>query len=320
MNQILAVENKKDNSKNKYNKKKNTTADIKKVISVFCIITILFGIAIAGQGVYAIVNNFTQNPNTPITVAEQNISIDSNVNTGKVIISGTVPNGVQKITYNWNEGEEQTITKNGETELNEEIDLPVGNNKLNLTIVDMKNISTPYIKEFMADSTLPQLALSLSEDGTKIKITAKDTVALSYVTYQWDANDIQTIYPNEGSEAQIEEEIEAIAGKHTLTVIAVNTNNRTITRTQEVDGASKPTVNAQIDQSDRSKIIFSASDESGLNNLSFVINGQRYVLPATEGQKELQYTFEVQQGHYSITVSAENIYGLQESKDFLYDY
>ena len=52
MNQILAVENDQKNKK----KKKNTTADIKKVITVFCVITILFGIAITGQGVYAIVN------------------------------------------------------------------------------------------------------------------------------------------------------------------------------------------------------------------------------------------------------------------------
>ena len=50
MNQILAVEN---DQKNNKKKKKNTTADIKNVITVFCVITILFGIAITGQGVYA---------------------------------------------------------------------------------------------------------------------------------------------------------------------------------------------------------------------------------------------------------------------------
>ena len=54
MNQILAVENDPKNKK----RKKNTTADIKKVVTVFCIITILFGIAITGQGVYAIVTGF----------------------------------------------------------------------------------------------------------------------------------------------------------------------------------------------------------------------------------------------------------------------
>ena len=90
MNQILAVEN-------KQKKKKNTTADIKKVITVFCVITILFGIAITGQGVYAIVNNFKTDTKTE--VPEQNIAINSDTNTGKVIISGTVPNGVQKIIY-----------------------------------------------------------------------------------------------------------------------------------------------------------------------------------------------------------------------------
>ncbi len=320
MNQILAVENKQKNEKNR--KSKNKTADIKKVITVFCVIAILFGIAITGQGVYAIVNNFKSDSST--TVAEQNISIDSDTNTGKVIISGTVPDGVQKITYNWNGEGEQTITKNGETQINEEIDLPVGNNKLDVTIVDMKNNSTPYTKEFTADSTLPQLALSLGDDGTKIKIVAKDTVALSYVTYQWDDEDVQTIYPEEGSEAQLETEIEAPAGKHNLTVIAVNTSNKTTTKTQEVDGVdegTKPSVKAAIEPADRSKIIFSASDQIGLKNLSFTINGQKYVLPAEGDNKtELQYTFEVKQGHYSITVEAENVNGQTESQDFTYDY
>ena len=115
-----------------------------------------------------------------------------------------------------------------------------------------------------------------------------------------------------------------MAGKHTLTVIAVNTSNKTTTKTQEVDGvdeSTKPTVSAAIDSADRSKIIFSASDESGLKNLSFTINGQKYELPAsTEGQKELQYTFQVKEGHYSITVEAENIYGQTESQNFIYDY
>ena len=93
-----------------------------------------------------------------------------------------------------------------------------------------------------------------------------------------------------------------MTGKHTLTVIAVNTNNKTTTKTQEVDGvdeSTKPTVGAAIDSADRSKIIFSASDESGLKNLSFTINGQKYELPAsTEGQKELQYTFQVKEGKW----------------------
>ena len=105
MNQILAVENDPKNKK----KKKNTTADIKKVITVFCVITILFGIAITGQGVYAIVNNFKTDTKTEIP--EQNIAINSDTNTGKVIISGTVPNGIQKIIYKWNEEDKRIYSR-----------------------------------------------------------------------------------------------------------------------------------------------------------------------------------------------------------------
>ena len=146
---------------------------------------------------------------------------------------------------------------------------------------------------------------------------------LSYITYQWDDADIQTIYPEENSKAQLETEIDAMAGKHKLTVIAVNTNNKTTTKTQEVDGqdqSAKPSVSASKDSADRSKILFSATDANGLKNLAFTINGQRYELPASENQKELQYTFQVKEGHYSISVEAENIYGQKEAQNFIYDY
>ena len=219
----------------------------------------------------------------------------------------------------WNEEEEEIITKNGETQINEEINLLEGNNILTVTIVDMRAREEEYTKEFKEDTTIPQIALGTSDDGTKIKITAKDTVALSYITYQWDDGEVQTITPQPGSEAQIEQEIEALSGSHKLTVTAVNTSNKTATKTQEVQGSTKPLAGARVE--DRAHIVFYATDNDGLANLKFTINGQEYILPGEGSPKELEYVFEVIPGHYSMTVTAENIYGLEaDTQEFVYDY
>ena len=318
MNQILAVD---EGPKKQRDAKmpSKTPADIRKVIKVFCILTILFGIAITGQGVYALVNNFSTDADVPKQTMQDNITITGDNTTGKGTISGTVANGVSQIRYRWNEEEEQTISKNGETEINEEIDLPVGNNTLTVVIVDMRAKEEEYTQEFKEDPTLPQIALGTNEDGTKIRIVAKDTVALSYITYQWDDGEVQTINPTPGSEAQIEQEIVALGGTHTLTVTAVNTSGKTVTKTQEVQGTSKPLAGARVE--DQAHIIFYATDTDGLANLKFTINGQEYILPAEGAPKELEYSFEVKPGHYSMTVTAENIYGaVADTQEFVYDY
>lgn len=319
MNQILAVDDRPKSQKQPKMPNK-TPADIKKVIRVFCILTILFGIAITGQGVYALVNGFNDSGDINVVQnAQNNITIEADNSTGKVIISGTVTNGVSQIRYKWNEDKEEVITKNGETQINEEIDLLEGNNILTVTIVDMRAREEEYTKEFKEDTTLPQIALGTSDDGTKIKITAKDTVALSYITYQWDDGEVQTITPQPGSEAQIEQEIEALSGNHKLTVTAVNTSNKTATKTQEVQGSTKPLAGARVE--DKAHIVFYATDNDGLANLKFTINGQEYILPGEGSPKELEYVFEVAPGHYSMTVTAENIYGLEaDTQEFVYDY
>ena len=72
---------------------------------------------------------------------------------------------------------------------------------------------------------------------------------------------------------------------------------------------------------DQAHIIFYATDTDGLANLKFTINGQEYILPAEGAPKELEYSFEVKPGHYSMTVTAENIYGaVADTQEFVYDY
>ena len=68
---------------------------------------------------YALVNNFSTDADVPKQTMQDNITITGDNTTGKVTISGTVANGVSQIRYRWNEEEEQTISKNGETEINE---------------------------------------------------------------------------------------------------------------------------------------------------------------------------------------------------------
>ena len=82
MNQILAVD---EGPKKQRDAKmpSKTPADLRKVIKVFCILTILFGIAITGQGVYALVNNFSTDADVPKQTMQDNITITGDNTTGK---------------------------------------------------------------------------------------------------------------------------------------------------------------------------------------------------------------------------------------------
>ena len=127
LNQILYTDLKK-------NKNKGPT-DIRKVVKVFCIILIVFGIVLVGQGSYAIYKNSAGGSlfnTTSIPQAEIN-KVDDQV---EIVVSHN--KAIDQLSYHWDEENEKTIDGNGRTNFTEKIDLPTGTHTLNVTIRDVK--------------------------------------------------------------------------------------------------------------------------------------------------------------------------------------
>lgn len=310
MNQILSVEMKKEKVKSH----SSGPIEIKKIIIFFCIILLIFGLVMAGKAIYTVVLNrgisTSKNDTTPeVTTTKQGNMLTITI-THKVEIS--------KIVYNWNNGENKEIQGNGSNYMEETLELPVGNNVLNIIVIDAKGNQKTFTKEFVADPSEPQISLELV--GTKIKIIAKDNEKLSLITYRWDEEEEKQIVIPEDSSAQVEEEIAIPAGQHTLTVVVVNSQNKQITKTQEVKGVVKPKVTIERDQEDPTCIILTATDEISLmKEMRFWVNGKGYkVVETQENGTKIQWKFKVEQGENLIKLTGINNDGIEDTVEVRY--
>mgnify|MGYP003315129129 CR=1 FL=1 len=118
------------------------------------------------------------------------------------------------------------------------------------------------------------------------------------MTYRWDENEENRIDVNSKT---IEQEIDAIKGLHTLTIVVVDEDNGTDTKVQKINGVSKPGLVIDTD-SELKHFIIKVSDDEQLAKVEFRLNyddAQRYELNLQEmNLKELEYVLpmEFQQG------------------------
>lgn len=299
MNQILSVENKKN--------KKNGPADIRKIIKFFCITILVFGLVIVGQGSYAIVKNIESNK-TSVSKQDDLPTVNIDREGNNILIRVSHDKEISKMIYNWNNGQEQVVEGNGKNSLEKTIELPIGNNTFNLKVIDILGKEVSYKKDYVTDATRPQISIEVKDN--KIKITAKDNVQLSHITYRWDEEEEKEVYPTEQSLAQIEQEIEIPRGDHKLTVVAVNSNNVTETKTQEVKGVTKPKVSVV---QDGKYLVITATDEEAMKEIDYTLNGKPYKIDySSVREKVIEYRQEMTPGENKIILTAYNINGAEE--------
>ncbi len=294
-NQILSVDN---SYKAKRAPKGNSNIEIKTIIRFFVIVLIIFSVGFIGMGTYAIAQNNGFGLNKPEATFERKYE--------KLLITATSENGLDKIVYVWsNSNEEKTIDLDGETYKEEEVELPVGNNTIKVTIYDINGKVATYEENYEIEALAPQL--SIEGSNGKIKITAKDNEQMAYITYRWDESEEVEIEAKEDSLAQIEEEIEIPRGQHKLTVVAVNSRNLTTTKEQEVKGVTKPIISVVQDAEQTQYLILSVSDEEAIQKVQFNLNGKEYMIDLSDyKEKQIQYKIQMIEGENTITVTATN--------------
>lgn len=299
-NQILSTENSEKTKK----KSVNTNIEINKIVMFFAVILIIFSISCIGMGAYAIIQN-----NDIIGYKKPEIDLQKQDDKLAIFVTSTRP--IDKIVYAWNDNEnEQIINCNSETNIEDIIDLPIGNNTIKLTIYDINGKTTTYEKNYEIESKAPQL--SIEAVNGKLKVTAKDNEKMSYITYRWDDDEETKIDATEETSAQIEQEIEIPRGQHVLTIVAVNSRNLTSTKTQEVKGVTKPTISVVQDADDLKYVILSVSDEEAIKNVLIELNGKKYQIDLTEYQeKAIQYKLGLGQGENIIKITATNFDGAE---------
>lgn len=254
MNQILYTgENKKD------------VMDIKKVVKIFAIGMIAFGIITICQGSIGFIKGdekekvkdvkpkiaVTQEDNVLILNIDHNIAID-------------------KITYSWNGEDETVLQGRGRNSILEQIDIPKGENTIFMTVTDNNNHVSTYSHTYVIDSkdkTAPEIEF-LVEDG-KLRIVAKDETAMDHISYFWNDEDETIKEVVQEGQKVIEEKISILKGENTLTVIAVDKEKNEYQKEQTYIGAKKPSVEV-TQQGDL--LIIGIKDEQGIKKIEYTQN------------------------------------------------
>lgn len=297
MNQILSTSMPTDNKKQK-NKIRNTNpTSISSILKFFAIAMLIFGILLIGLGAYSIYEKESKQKEENL---QPSISLEDKSN-DTVLLKVVYGKNISKLEYRWNDEEETTVNGNNGKYIEQEIKVPTGTNTLHIVITDEDGKQIPYDKQYERESNIN---FEVSEN--KIKITAESEKTIKYMTYRWDDEEEKTIQINNTT---LEQEIDAIKGLHTLTVITVDEENNTDTKVQKINGVSKPKVSVTTDDS-KSYFIIKASDDEKLSKLQFKIN--------QDDNKEYFFNLDnFNMKEFEFTTNTSNVYLLQQGENII---
>lgn len=295
MNQILSVESPRKEKKGR----KSGTIEIDKILKFFSIAILIFGIFMISSGSYSMYQNSKiANLSSKPTIYIQETSAT------EITLQITHNKELSMVTYNWNDEESIEINCNGKKKIEQQIQIPAGENTINVYAVDLNGQETTFSKTYTIQG---DINIELEAEGNNIKITAQGKEELAYMTYRWDEEEETRIDIND---VQTEQTVEIPKGLHTLTVIVVDINNNTESKEQEIKGVTKPKVEVTTDGADN--FIIKASDEEGIKKVEFIINEtDKYVLNldevlSLEERKQFEYTYPLHDGENKLEVRVYN--------------
>lgn len=258
MNQILFTGN-----------KNNGVMELKKVIRIFVIGILIFGIVCLAEGSYGIAKTIQEEANK---IVDPDVTIEQVENIIQLRIEHK--RAIDKIVYKWNNEPEVTLQGRGKKEITEQIPMPEGENILNIRIIDNKGHEVSFNNSYFMeniDKTNPEVEL-LIEDA-KVKIVAKDETALDYISYYWNQEDETKLEAREDSPKQIEEKLSILKGENILTVIAVDVAGNESKVEQTYIGATKPTIETFEEDG---YIVIKVTDENNIKKIVYTHNGTEY--------------------------------------------
>lgn len=287
MNQILYTDN---------NKRGGGPIDIKIILRVLVVCLLIFGvllIATAGVSLYKNAKG-AEIKELPKPI----ISIENNGD-DTITISVKHTKQIKEVSYSWNGENEEVIQGDGLAQIQKVIDIPIGTNNLKVTATDVDGQISQNEGKYVAEED-PKIDISAEESN--IKISVEGTNKISYITYRWDEEEETKV---EIGDMKAEQLVEIPQGLHTLTIVAVDVNNKTTTKQQDVKAVTKPKLKVTTDGK---RFIINASDDEKLEKVEFILNGQGYRLNISD--KEFEYSYELEEGENKLEVTVYNSNGL----------
>lgn len=295
MNQILQT--------NLENKK---ILDLRRVIKIFSILIIIFGFTIIIKSVYDVNKEKQKDKNNSVVQEKIDPTIDAKTSEGYVVINIKLESGIEKMIYSWNNDESKSKNYGKSKEIQEKIELPLGTNQLNLTIIDSYGYETIYQEEYTNESKTT-IEIELVENENSVKIKAYDEGKINKISYKWNNGQEVVIDKSSEDTKNVEMEIEVPVGQNTLTIIAENKLGNTSEKKQTVKGVLKP-VTKYIVQSGK-YVEMQFEDAEGIKYMEITVNGVKNTIQ-NNNAKQLNYKQEVQEGENIIEIKVYNIEGV----------
>ena len=315
MNQILSMQsnmndgnknNKISNKEPKY-REYNDKASINSILRVFAIFIMLFGVALIGNSVYGIINSMPEQRDN-ISVSAENIGSKATIK-----ITGEKP--IKQLVYKWGQGQETVVPGNGTIQLSLTLEIPKGNNILNMTVTDYYGNTQDFQKQYINEKNGPTIEIP-STTGNMLNIVVKDDKEVAYITYRWN-NEAETridMDPTQADKMTLQTSIPAIKGENTLTIVAVDNDGNRETKTETIKGANGPTFTVTTEGNN---IVINAKDEEGIGKISITVDGVTTDTGDTPiNEKEITAQQEITPGTHTITITVTNLSGLSEEQSF----
>lgn len=313
MNQILQVERTK--------RTKSSSIDTKKIVLFFAVSIIIFGIILLGQGAYSMyknkINEKVTLPTPEVPEYEPTITF-TKTEDNKLIINVESEKAISHIIYNWNAEVSETLDESGKTSIEEIIEIPVGENVLNISVIDTEGKETKKTETYIIEATKPVIELSVV--GNEIKISVTSETELSYVTHKWNSENEQKhdmlIYEDR---TKFEKQLEIPKGQNTLKIIAVDINGNMAEKSQEIKGITKARTTTIV----RGEYLyFTVIGEENIKTVEFTFNGQKRLMNTdTFGTtKEVNYKLKLVSGMNYLKIVSTTESNAQDTSLWKYEY
>jgi len=285
-----------------------------KVVRVFAVILIIFAIALIGVVGYNMFSNKQEADKATEQITYADISVE--VNETKATIKVVHDKNIQELIYSWNTSTERT-KKGSDKYMEEEIDVPAGDNTLHIKVIDVNGVETTHDEEISSEQGVdiinPIIELSVTDDK-KLKISISDETALDFMTYRWNEDAEETVYAEEGSK-EIVTEIEILKGENDLTVVAVDGSSNTTTETKSFTGLTKPEITVTLSE-DGSSIDIKAEHENGIQSVKYNFNNTDYEVDIGDGTPTtIQFPQKLEVGYNRIILTVTSVDGTESTFD-----
>ena len=275
MNQILATNEPEPPKRESY---KGGKKEIGSVVKVFSIIIILVAIGIVGIGVYMFTDigkNSQIQEGNKIPTVKQEILEDN-----KLKITVSHDKDLKKASYTWGNLGEVLIECEGKKQVELILDAPLGENMFKFSVEDIVGEKASLERKIVID-----FGIAISINGNKTKIEAKGKEKFKYMTYGWNQEEETKV---DLDDTTFVKEIDTPKGENELTVAVVDTNNKTIKKTQKIKGVLEPSIVMEYAGKD---ILFKVEDEEKLKSFAILKNGEEIYKQDIE-EATFEYTLE----------------------------